>query len=332
MSTRSLLGIWWVGMLAWQAWADPPAGYYASAEGESGAELKAALHEIIRGHTVIPYSSSSRPDTADALGVLDAPAGQSGVVRLIYSRRLEPVSTFGQSTGWNREHLWPNSYGLDDVQPAYSDLHNLRAADMNVNSARGNKLYDESDRTDARFKEPAHAEAPATSTDGDSWEPPDEVKGDIARALFYMDVRYEGGGVGEPQLVLTDDLARINSAATFMGRMSTLIQWHRTDPVDAEESARNDTVWTEYQGNRNPFVDYPEWVEMIFLPVLTISRDGDTVVLSWSAHFPDAVVEAAAEIGSTWTPVNQAPVRNGEVIALTVSTGSGPRLFRLRLR
>lgn len=328
MSARSLLGIW-VGVIAWQAWADPPAGYYAGAQGKSGAELKAALHDIIRGHTVIPYSSSSRPDTADALAVLDAPAGQSGVVQLIYSRRLESVGTFGQSAGWNREHLWPNSYGLDEVQPAYSDLHNLRAADMNVNSARGNKLYDESDRTDPRFKEPAHAEAPATSTDGDSWEPPDEVKGDIARALFYMDVRYEGGGVGDPQLVLTDDLVRINSAATFMGRVSTLIQWHRTDPVDAEEFARNDTVWTKYQGNRNPFVDHPEWVGSVFLPVLTITARADTVTLSWSAQFPDAQAEQTSTAALLWVPVAAAPVRSGEQMIVELEATHSARLFRL---
>ena len=71
-----------------------------------------------------------------------------------------------------REHQWPNSYAMDDRQPAYSDLFNLRAEDDNVKSARGNKYYDVSDMNSTSYRFPANPEAPLCSTDSDSWEPP----------------------------------------------------------------------------------------------------------------------------------------------------------------
>lgn len=151
------------------------------------------MHVIIRGHTVIPYSSSGF-DTSDALKVLDEDPANTNNVRLIYAQRSEAKTNF--PAVWNREHLWPNSYGLDDRHPAYSDLHNLRAEDMSVNSSRNNLYYDLSDTNDASYRFPAHVEALQCSADFDSWEPPASVKGDIARAIFYMDVRYEDIDLG----------------------------------------------------------------------------------------------------------------------------------------
>ena len=126
------------------AQADPPENYYATTIGKTGIELRSALHDIIDDHRVIKYSSKT-PDTADALAKLDADPGNPNSVILIYSRRSEAISNFGTSTGWNREHLWCNSYGIDKRGPAYSDLHNLKPADASVNSARSNKIYDNSD-------------------------------------------------------------------------------------------------------------------------------------------------------------------------------------------
>ena len=102
--------------------------------------LRTQVHVGLRaGAKVIPYSST-KFDTSDALALLDAVAGDTNFVRLIYAHTTLPAASFGVSGGWNREHLWPNSYGLDDVEPAFSDLHNLRACDSNMNSARGNKF------------------------------------------------------------------------------------------------------------------------------------------------------------------------------------------------
>lgn len=242
--------------------------------------MRQALHVIVSGHRVIPYSSGAT-NTADALKVLDEDPANTNNVILIYERRSEPKTTFGLSSGWNREHLWPNSYGIDSRLPAYSDLHNLRAEDATVNSARGNKFYDRSDTNSPGYKRPAHAEAPLTSTDSDSWEPPDEVKGDIARAVFYMTVRYTGDRTNEPGLFLTDATAKVSSATNFMARLTTLLLWHRGDPADTRERQRNDLVFDRFQHNRNPFVDRPEFADAIFRPVLMVVTVTNGIRLQW---------------------------------------------------
>ena len=134
-----------IAVSAFSAFADPPLGYYEAAGGKTGSALREALHQIIRNHRVVPYSSDTRFDASDALKLLDQDPLNTNNVVGIYSRASEAASTFGDLTGWNREHVWPNSYGLNGREPAFSDLHNLRAGDATVNSSRGNKLFDVSD-------------------------------------------------------------------------------------------------------------------------------------------------------------------------------------------
>jgi len=312
--------------------AQPPPGYYDSAEGKAGPELRQALHMIIQGHTVIPYSSPNF-DTSDALKVLDEDPANTNNVILIYSDRSEPKITFGFLTGWNREHLWPNSYGIDDRPPAYSDLHNLRAADLNVNSARGNKLFDISNTNDLLYQFPASLEALLTSTDSDSWEPPSASKGDIARAVFYMAVRYSGPTNGpEPVLFLTDALRQISSSTNLMGRLSTLLLWHMTDPVNDTERLRNEKIFTLYQHSRNPFVDRPEWVVSVFHPQLIIVRDNTTATLRWPGRFVGAIVESAQTFNEGWEIVAGMPVLTNMSWQLSVPLEGEFTLFRLHLR
>ena len=231
--------------------------------------LRYALHDLIDDHTVVPYSSSS-PDAKDAFSTLDVDPVTPGNVILIYSRRSNLLDV----SDVNREHLWPNSYGLDSVPPAYSDLHNLKPCDSNVNSSRGNKVYDVSDRNADSFRTPGHAEAPGTTADSDSWEPPPEVRGDVARAAFYMATRYIGDVIGEPDLVLTDDLTKVDANSNYFGKLSTLLQWHEDDPPDDQERQRNDLVHQNFQGNRNPYIDHPEYAAMVFNDHTDIDGDG----------------------------------------------------------
>lgn len=268
------------------------------------AELRAALHAQVKGHKVIPYSSGSRFDTADALAMLDAAAGDTNLVVLTYSGLSLPVNTFGTSTGWNREHVWPNSFGLDDQEPAYSDLHNLRACDANVNSSRGNKWFDWSSATDGKVSIPAHAEAPGTSADSNSWQPRSEERGDLARALFYMDVRYEGDVVNELDLRLVEDVGLINASTNLMGRLSVLFLWNQHDPPDERERARNEAVFA-LQGKRNPFVDDPTLVERLYVPRLTVSRVGETVTYHWEDTGLPVALEYAPALDEPWS--GQAP-------------------------
>ena len=314
--------------------AAPPPGYYASAQDKTGAVLRLALHDIIKGHTVIPYSSSTTNDTVDALNELDADPLNTNNVILIYARRSDPKTNFNVSGGWNREHLWPNSYGIDEDMPAYSDLHNLRPEDVNVNSARGNKFYDLSDTNDPVYRKPGFVEAPLTSTDSDSWEPPDMVKGDIARAMFYMDVRYEGTEGNELDFILTDNTASITVTTNLMGKLSTLLRWHWADRVDAAEQRRNDLVFELFQHNRNPFVDHPLWVDSVYMtnrPSLSVERIGHLVRISWPTNLANGALEWTPLFPASWTGVSAAPQQQGSVYFVELAGTNGTGIYRLRV-
>lgn len=224
-----------------------PLGYYGPAIGLTGEALRDALHEIIDDHTVKSYDAAH-----GYVDLLDEDPTNTDNVLLIYSAISVPKITWPD---YNQEHLWPQSMGADEL-PVQSDMHHIFAADANVNSSRGNKYFDDC-VTDCR----SHAESPDAVYDTDSWEPPDNVKGDIARALFYMDVRYEGDD-GEPDLVLTNYPP--TAGCDCMGRLEALLVWHDLDPVDDRERTRIDMIQSDIQGNRNPFVDHPEWVAAIW--------------------------------------------------------------------
>jgi len=238
---------------------NPPPGYYDRATGLTGNALHTALHDTISNHTVIPYDISSGVDGMDALVVLDETPGNSNNIDLLYSAGNSPKSQANGS--WNREHTWPRSRGIDTNGPDNADLFHLRPCDANVNSARGNKIFDISNPSDGGYKVPGHPEAATdTSTDTNSWEPPVDERGDIARGLFYMDVCYDGGVSGTTNLVLTNSV----TSTSQMGILSTLMRWHREDPVSERERRRNHLIYTDYQHNRNPFIDNPDYAELLW--------------------------------------------------------------------
>lgn len=313
--------------------AAPPVGYYEPAQGKAGNQLRTALHNLIRNHHVVPYTSTST-DTGDALRILDQDPSQTNYVIEIYSGSNALASAFGDD--WNREHLWPNSYGLDGIQPPYSDLHNLRACDASVNSARGNKYYDAGDPNAANYTFPAYPEAPLCSTDTDSWQPPAAQCGDIARALFYMATRYTGDAPNEPALVLTDNTNLITSTNACMGRLSTLLAWHAADPVDAAEQLRNDRVYSLYQTNRNPFVDHPEWVNLTFAPehtsppVLRIVPASSGFILAWLATNQSCHLQISTNWTLTWWEVTNPPTLIDGQFQVDWTNSARNVLFRLR--
>lgn len=158
----------------------------------------------------------------------------------------------------------------------------LFLSDSGYNSSRGNKPYASCLTNCVERTTVANAGAgggsgvfPGNSNwyDTVNWQTWAGRKGDVARALLYMDVRYEGGrhgvtGVAEPDLILTDDPGLIKSSSSnlnvaYMGRLADLLRWHEEDPVDEKEILRNEAVYS-YQGNRNPFIDRPEWVACVF--------------------------------------------------------------------
>jgi len=297
-----------------------PTGYYDPAQDLSGSELKSALHDIISDHVKFPYTSSST-DVWDILKETDEDPNNSDNVILIYTGRSQAKtensgesSTTG-SNRWNREHVWSKSHGFPaEIDTAYTDIHHLRPADESVNSSRSNLDFDNGGA--------AHVEATECSYDGDSWEPRDAVKGDVARMMFYMVVRYDPGYHTDNSLY---DLELVDFAGVdigdppgepLFGKLSTLTQWHLQDPVDAFEQNRNEVAYS-YQGNRNPFIDHPQWVESIFSPQLSSNTRIDFVGNSLS------VEESSGSVTLELSIINADPsVATHCEVSLTGGTGS----------
>ncbi len=228
--------------------------YYADAIGKTGVALRTELNKAAaRNHVRLSYTQ-----VWDGIKHSDEDPLNSNNVILIYTGRSQAKSYNASGNtdqnAWNREHCWPKSHGFSsESQWAHTDLHHLRAADVSVNNTRGDKEYDNGGTQ--------IGEAPGNYTDSDSFEARNAVKGDLARMMFYMAVRYDGGdntGVGNLELQNTT-----TTSGNYMGKLCTLVQWHRLDPVSADEIRRHARI-VEKQKNRNPFVDNPDWVEQVF--------------------------------------------------------------------
>ena len=259
-----------------------PQGYYDQANNLSSDELKEALHQIISNHIIFPYTSNST-DTWDILQQSDQDPNENNNMILVYTGRSQDKGyrdgsgnysqyengNGNQNNSWNREHIWPKSHGFpDEDDNAYTDVHNLKPCDRSVNSSRGTKDFD--------FGGNQHSEASDCLTDSDSWEPPDYVKGDIARILFYMVVRYDPGidhenNTFDLELV---DYTTPNNTEPILGKLSSLLDWHLSDPVDDFEINRNEIIFG-FQENRNPFIDHPNLVNYLW---------GDNVGLVWNEN------------------------------------------------
>ena len=226
--------------------------YYENLQQLTGDALEDALHELIKDHTEFSYSSAKQ-----ILKDSDQDPNNTDNVILVYKETSIPKSNFAsnnQADYWNREHVWAKSHGnftnYGDLG-AYSDAHNLKPCDASINSARG---YKDFDNGGSQNNEATNCYATNTT-----WEPGDNVKGDVARIIFYMHTRYSGNG--EPNLNIVDFTPTFPNSQ--MGKLSTLLAWNELDPVDAFERRRNDVIYG-WQNNRNPFVDYPELANRIW--------------------------------------------------------------------
>ena len=270
----------------------PLGDYYAAVDATNATTLRTTLHETIDDHQWFPYSAGST-DTWDILEMADEdPNDSSSVLALYINESYTKVG--GGNSNYNREHTWPRSRGLGDTgttnNSTATDAHNLRISNIGYNSDRGSRAFDYCDPgLDADCTErttvvnngqgggsgsyPGNSNWFTSSTDGENgtWEVWHDRRGDVARTMFYMDIRYEGGTHGvtaqaEPDLILTDNRALMTSTSgspAYMGLLSVLLEWHALDPVDQKEMDRNEVVFG-FQGNRNPFVDHPEWVACLF--------------------------------------------------------------------
>lgn len=264
--------------------------YYSGIDISSPGELRCSLHKKIRGHRVYPYSGVS-PNTWDLLELADEDPNNPQRVLDVYKNRsygkLTDREGQGQPITYNREHTWPKTYGFSSAygnlglpNAPHTDSHMLYLSDTRWNADRGNKPYGICDSgCSERVTEFNNGSGggsgvyPGQSNwlrgpegNNGTFEVWSKRQGDMARAVMYMAIRYEGGqdintGQDEPDLQLTDDRSKIvatSKSPAYMGLLSTLIQWHREDPPDAGERRRNDVIQS-FQGNRNPFIDQPDW-------------------------------------------------------------------------
>ncbi|MCF8301774.1 MAG: lamin tail domain-containing protein [Bacteroidales bacterium] len=240
------------------AFGQIPPGYYDDAQGLSGEELKTALNAIIDDHIEYQYTSSGT-DLWDILKDSDEdPSNPDNVILFYTGWSVDAEQEYNNGNGWSREHVWAQSHGgldPDDEGPG-TDAHHLRPCDISVNSARSNKDFDNGGEEYLKYG----TIPTGCYSDENSWEPRDEVKGDVARMIFYMVIRYED----YPMEIDLEAVDEVNTAPDpEHGKLSTLLEWHQQDPPNDFELNRNEVIY-DYQENRNPFIDHPEYVSLIW--------------------------------------------------------------------
>ena len=251
--TQDANGNWYWG---YQSLLDD--SYYQDLEGiTNSSTFESKLHTIIStGFNHITYSGA-----LEALRTLDEDPNNTSNVLCLYTGKSFSKNANGSSgtTTWNREHTWAKSHGFPESgyssSNPYSDIHHLRVTECQTNSTRGNSGFKEVDGTEDNY---------GNSWSGNFFEPRDCVKGDVARIMMYMDVRYNGdSSSSNVNLTLVNGETSGSSGDGQFGDLETLKKWHIQDPVDDLERRRNDRAY-ELQGNRNPFVDHPEYANIIY--------------------------------------------------------------------
>lgn len=300
-------------------YAQPPAGYYDAAIGQTGSQLKTALFNIIKNPNVLSYDglwNAFKDSDKDLYYEND------GTVLDIYSEKpatTDPYNfTFstdqcgtynGEGDCYNREHSFPKSW-FNDASPMYSDLFHLYPTDGYVNGRRGNLPY-------GKVNSPTWTslnggKLGANSTPGYSsnvFEPIDEFKGDLARTYFYMVTCYQdklSAWTSCPILDLASNNGTYPSLAQWV--LDLFIEWHTQDPVSQKEIDRNNTVYGK-QGNRNPFIDHPEWVYDIWGGSSSVANPSNftataqsttSIMLSWNLNSSNNPVVLAYNTTNTF--------------------------------
>ncbi|MGN0233290.1 MAG: endonuclease [Bacteroidaceae bacterium] len=259
--------------------ADIPEDYYSQADGLKKEILKQALHDIVGKANVLDYGSGAGSTWS---GFYKTDRMENNQVRDRYSYEVFYfTSTSSAPAGMNIEHSFPKSWWGGSKNQAYCDLFNLMPCETNINSKKSNY---------AMGKVTSGASGNGCTTVGrDSagrqvWEPADEWKGDFARNYFYMVTAYSNLTWTSNGLDMLDN----NDWPTLQTwAYELLLEWSRQDPVDNIERERNEAVYN-IQGNRNPFVDYPNLAEYIW---------GDSITFAFS-------VNGSSQGGDTNPPVD----------------------------
>ena len=258
--------------LAITAFAQPPANYYNSADGLTGDRLKLALHDIIKGHSSISYaqiwnafwSTDNKGDGVVWDMYSDIP---SGTAPYTYYLGQDQCGNYnGEGDCYNREHSWPQSWFNNDAT-ARTDMHHIFATDGFVNGKRSNFAFGEVGSASWTSQNGSKLGSCKTAGfSGTVFEPIDEYKGDFARAIMYMSVRYysEDASWGSSDMTTKSEIKP--------WAIAMLLRWNKQDPVSKKEIDRNNAIYNDYQHNRNPFVDEPEFADRIWDPYWNVAE------------------------------------------------------------
>ena len=260
-----------------------PQGYYNGTEGLTGTALKAKLHTIINnGEGNISYNAmwgayydtDRRPGTNYVWDIYsDRPGGTPPYNFTLGDDQCDSNGYQNEGDCYNREHLWPQSWANKDAKHK-TDLHHVYPTDGKVNGMRDNWAFGEVNNPIWTSQNGCKLGPNTVSGfSGQVFEPIDEYKGDIARALMFVSVRY-----------YTQDSNWNSSDMTTKSEIkpwaiTMLLRWHEEDPVSEKEINRNNAVYG-YQGNRNPFVDVPEFANRIWDPHWSVDENEYTMTVS----------------------------------------------------
>lgn len=256
-----------------------PQGYYNGTEGLTGSSLKSALHNILKNddHTSYSglwsaYQQTDRKPNGKVWDIYsDIPNGTPPYQFDFGSDQCGNYSNEGDC--YNREHLWAQSWSNNDGTNK-TDLHHVFPTDGYVNNRRGNYAFGEVSNASWTSRNGSKlGNNKISGFNGTVFEPIDEYKGDIARALLYVSVRYYQEDSGWSNSDMT------NKSVIKDWALNMLLRWHEEDPVSQKEINRNDAVYS-IQRNRNPFVDYPEFVHRIWDPYWSVEENELTVLVN----------------------------------------------------
>ena len=332
--------------------AQIPAGYYnnayTGAVPKTCANLKTSLFNIVStGTNVLPYNSSSTFDTWDAVNSIDTQRNDANTAFIMWDMYTDnptgaelysftPVADQCGSYNaigscYNREHSFPQAW-FGAVTPMLTDMHHVFATDGASNGKHDNFPYGEVSATAIDWTSPAGAKLGTCSYGGYTgkvFEPIDAYKGDFARAMFYMVTRYQSS--------MADYQSNSNADEVLDGTtwpsldnwaLKQWYKWHIQDPVSPKEINRNNKVYA-FQNNRNPFIDHPEFVKLIWdctnlLPVNLLdfkaTKNSNSILLQWTtnkeANFNKYVVERSTN-GKSFYAIGDVKGKNLESYSLT---------------
>lgn len=270
-----------------------------------------ALHNLMSTTMTRSVSYSSLPDYWK---YTDASGGSSSYI-LFYK------DTHGPDSSINREHVWPNSHGTFDKTLGGCDLHHLRPTNSGYNSSRGNLIMGNVRSVYSSYSVYPKNGTPALYKTSTIVEVNDNIKGDVARILLYVWCRWE-----EPNLFKNSSGGSGSDGGKVIESLDTLLEWCEIDPVDTWEMSRNDQV-ENVQGNRNVFIDYPEFAWLVFgqdVPKGINTPSGNDGATANPGGNNDNSGTTTTNPPATNPPATQAPATQPPVSEPSVDTSTPP--------